>query len=124
MTQSFAVPLPLPQLNDVLRDAKRHWSRYSTPKRQHTHHVAWLAKVAKLRPVDGPVAMICIWHPRDRRVDPDNVAHGLKYIADGLVVAGVLPGDGYQVIREIRHLFAAPDRDNARVEVAIEEVAA
>jgi len=119
---TLVVPLPLPQLNDVLREAKAHFGAYARPKKQLTQAIAWLAKEQGVTPVAGPVSIIMEWHPANRRVDPDNLSHGFKYLADGLVLAGILLGDGYKHIREIHHVFGAIDKLVPHVEVEIKPV--
>jgi len=58
------------------------------------------------------------WKERDRRRDPDNIAAaGRKLILDGLVLAGVLPDDGWN------HVLGWTDRfevDRERPGVLVE----
>ncbi len=115
------LPLPLVTLNEIVSEAKHHWSSYAASKRRDTDLVAVLARSAKLRPCPSPFRVRCEWHPRDRRIDPDNLAAGgLKAILDGLQVAGVIEGDGYKHVRGIEHDFGAPDRQHPHVVVEIE----
>ena len=116
---TITIPLPLPQLNDVLREAKAHWGAYHTKKKSLTRSIALQAMAAKLERVDGRVRLTFTWYPKDRRVDPDNMSHGQKYAIDGLVLAKVLAGDGYRHIASIHHEFAEPDKRRPRVDVTV-----
>lgn len=118
--QALRVPLPLPQFNDVIRSSKAHWGAYYSLKDRHTKQVAWLARAARLQPMQAPLSVLCEWHPASRRVDPDNLSHALKYVLDGLMMAGVLPGDGYSVLRVIEHAFSEPDKDTPHVLVVLQ----
>ena len=120
----LTIQLPLPQLNDVIREAKGHWGAYHTKKKRLTNSIALLAMAAKMGHIDGRARLTFTWFPKDRRVDPDNMSHGQKYAIDGLVLAKVLAGDGYRHIASIHHEFAEPDKRDPRVEVAIVEVKA
>lgn len=100
-TQRLWIPGRLPGLNEVIAAAKGSGGRgnaYATMKRQHGELVWALAKAAKLRPMTR-VRVAFRWVEKDRRRDPDNVSSaGRKFILDGLVQAGVLPGDGWAAI--------------------------
>lgn len=95
------VPGPLPGLNELIAAAKGRGGRgfaYAKLKRSWTDTVILLARAAKLQPVQR-VRLSFRWQERNRRRDPDNVAAGgRKLILDGLVKAGVLPGDGWECV--------------------------
>lgn len=116
MNQTITIPGELPSLNAVLAGAKRHWSGYASLKKAQTNKVAWIAK-GQLTPVDGPVDLVFRWTTKNRKVDPDNVSHGAKYLIDGLVAAGILPDDGRKTIRSLTHHFPDPDPTSPRVEI-------
>lgn len=44
------------------------------------------------------VKVICIWHERYQRRDPDNIASGIKFVLDGLVKAQVIKDDSQRYI--------------------------
>jgi hypothetical protein len=95
--QTLWVPGPLPGMNEILKLAggaggtKAHYARV---KRDMTALVRNLAVRGRLRPV-ARAALSFRWQEAARRRDPDNVVAGRKFIMDGLVAAGVLPGDGW-----------------------------
>jgi Holliday junction resolvase RusA-like endonuclease len=121
---SLTVPLPLPQLNDVVRLAKLHPVAYSREKKRHTARVFWLARAAQLGREQGPVRVRFEWHPKDRRSDLDNLAAGgCKAVLDGLVAAGVLRGDSMRWVTAIAHELMAVDKEHPHVVVSWEAAA-
>lgn len=118
----FVIPGELPAMNQLIGAAnKSRWS-YNDLKREWTERIAMEARVSRLPRVQRALVR-CHWYVRSKRRDPDNIAAGIKLILDGLVMAGVLPGDGWRHIAGIEHVFAV-DRERPRVEVEIVEVAA
>ena len=63
-----------------------------------------LAKKAKLSPVDR-ADIDFVWVERNRKRDPDNIRFAAKYILDGLVKTGVLPGDGWAHVGSLSDKF-------------------
>ncbi len=111
----------MPSMNEIVGAAnKSRWS-YNDLKREWTDRIAQEAMVARLPRVEKAVVR-CSWHVRNRRKDPDNVAGGIKLILDGLVKAGVLPGDGWRNVAGIAHEFVV-DKQNPRVEIDVVPVA-
>lgn len=103
------IPGKLPGMNDLIGAAKGFGGRgygYSKLKRQWTDTIILLAKAAKLQPVKR-ARLGFLWVEESRRRDPDNIAAGgRKLILDGLVKAGVLPGDGWAVVESWADTFA------------------
>ncbi|MEG3071052.1 MAG: Holliday junction resolvase [Peptococcaceae bacterium] len=115
MWAKFIIPGDLPDLNEIIEAAKSHYMVYAAMKKVHTEKVAWVAKSAgRFKKVDVAIRWVC----KDRRKDKDNIIAGTKFILDGLVVAGVLPNDGWRHIGNIRHSFGV-DKHDPRVEVII-----
>lgn len=119
----FVIPGTLPALNEIIGQAKGHWSQYARSKKDHTAAVALRARAERVLPIEGAALLHCTWYAPDRRKDPDNLAAAVKFILDGLVQAKVLPNDGWHQVAEIRHRFFV-DKKNPRVEVELAEVAA
>ena len=106
-TQYLWVPGPLPGANEALaacRQARGKGSAYSNMKRAYTLMVWGLAKKAKLSPVDR-ADIDFVWVERNRKRDPDNIRFAAKYILDGLVKTGVLPGDGWAHVGSLSDKF-------------------
>jgi len=121
MNQRLIIPCELPDLNRVIAESKRHWSKYAATKKQHTAMVAALAR-RQLRPVRrGQVHLSCVWYCKNKRRDPDNIASAKKFIIDGLVEAGILENDGWSQISGFSDTFSV-DKANPRVEVVIAEI--
>ena len=119
--QVLHIPGELPTLNAALAGAKRHWSSYSTVKKQQTNKICWLAR-RDLRPVAHPVELEFWWTTRTRRQDPDNITHGAKYIIDGLVAAEILPNDSRRTVKKITHWFPDVDPENPRIDLELKEI--
>ena len=120
-SQTITIPGELPTLNAVLAGAKRHWSSYSSVKKAQTSKIAWIAK-GQLSPIAGPVDLVFHWTTKTRRVDPDNVSHGSKYVIDGRVGAGILPNDGRKTIHSLTHLYPEPDPHAPRVTIELNPI--
>lgn len=92
----FWVPGPLPGLNEIIKAAKGYGGKglgYSLLKQQWTLAVAAHARRANL-PKYERIKLACRWIERKRNRDIDNIEAGVKFIADGLKAAGVIPNDG------------------------------
>lgn len=127
MRQELEIHGPLPGLNELIDAAKRgrtaggvRHDRYTRLKRRWTAAVAAVARAAGLQPVERAWLRF-VWREPDRRRDPDNVAAGgRKLVLDGLVAAGVLPGDGWRAVAGWKDEFVV---DAARPGVTVEIVA-
>lgn len=120
MGLTIIVPGRLPGLNEMIGAARQN--RFGSAKQKHsnTELVAWCAKQAKI-PRMQKASLAITWYEKNRQRDPDNVQSAVKYIWDGLVVAGVLPNDGWQQQGPVSHIMAV-DKVNPRVEIEITEV--
>ncbi len=117
----FDIEGRLPGLNEIIDAAKQgkgKYQPYSMMKQTYTNMVAWLAK--KL-PKYEQVNITITWYEPNEKRDPDNIMAGQKFILDGLVQAGVLPGDSQKYIQGITHRFKV-DKLNPRVEVEILDI--
>lgn len=115
----FIIPGRLPGLNDMIDAARRNRYASAEQKKEYTELVAWCAKAARL-PRMEQINVTVFWYEPDKRRDKDNIMAGTKFIFDGLVVAGVLPNDGWGQIGDIQHIFDV-DPDDPRVEIEINE---
>lgn len=95
--QRLHVPGHFPGQNEVIAAAKGFGGRgtaYATMKRQWTELVWAMALSAKLKPVTR-ARLAFTWIEKDKRRDKDNCAAAKKFVIDGLVMARVLPTDGW-----------------------------
>ena len=120
--QVFIIPGRLPDLNDIINAARNHWSTSAEQKKTYTDIVFWCAKKAHL-PKMKRVKVRITWFESNAKRDPDNIHAGVKFILDGLVLAGIIPNDNQQHIAEIHHDPIQIDRVDPRIEVELEEVA-
>lgn len=117
------VPGPLPGLNEMIAAAKGSGGRgagYARLKRDWTEAVWAEAKRQKVPAFPHRVVLQFTWHERDRRRDPDNVAAGgRKLVLDGLVMAGVLRGDGWRFVQSWSDRFdVRPERPGVAVQIS------
>jgi len=119
--QTLTIRSTFPSLNEVIDVSKRHWSQYAKLKKELTLSVAVQAMGAGLKPVKRPVEVKFFWYEKNRRRDVDNIAHGAKYILDGLVEGYILQNDTQAYVAQIGHVFDV-DKANPRVEVEIQEI--
>ena len=123
MTHKIVIPGELPDLNTIIAESKKgrgKWQPYNEIKQEYTNMVAWIAKSEikkQLKKIDLEITWIC----KNRRKDKDNISGGIKFVLDGLVVAGVIKDDGWGQVGDIYHKFKV-DKHNPRVEVEIREV--
>ena len=117
--QKLVIRGDLPSLNQVIAASKKHWSHYSKEKKRWTDIVHAEALSPGLKPVATPVWIRCDHYLKNRRVDPDNKAVGLKYVLDGLQVAKILPQDNLKWILGFVHRFEI-DKDDPRLVVYLQ----
>lgn len=82
-----------------------------------------MVKRERIARFDKPVHFTFHWVEKNHRRDLDNIAAGKKLIIDGLVVCGILAGDGWKHVTGFSDLFTVVDEDtpNPGVMVEIEE---
>jgi len=106
---------PWPDLNAYI-DAERG-SRYvgARIKRDYTEAARVIAQAANVGQAHTPCEVVCYWHVKDWRKDPDNIAFAVKFLLDGMVRAGVLPGDGAKHIKSLAHEFFCDGAEGVEV---------
>lgn len=114
------IPGELPTLNEYIAVERGNKYAAAKMKKEYTQLVAFFVRWCD--PMVCPVKVMCHWHCKNKRKDPDGITLGLKFILDGLVLAGVLPNDTWAWIRGIEHKFAV-DKNNPRVDVELREIA-
>lgn len=114
----LTIPGSLPSMNQIVSVSKKHYMQYSKMKKKYTQLVK---DQAEGLPAIQSADFLIQWYAKDKRIDPDNITAGQKFLMDGIVEAGVLPGDGWKHVKQINHKFHI-DKTNPRIEVTIFEV--
>ncbi len=123
MKQILKIDFELPNFNEIIADVKTFnkstgHSVYADRKRKLTFNIAMLAR-AQLKPIKKfPVDFSFTWRCNNRRKDKDNIAAGKKFILDSLVVARLLPNDGWKHVGNFKDTFEV-DKDNVGVHVVL-----
>lgn len=118
----FIIEGRLPGLNDIMRASLYNRFAYGKLKKTETARCAMAAITGGVFRFRHPVKISITWYEKNAKRDIDNVAAGIKFIADGLVESGKLENDTRYWIREITHHFPSPDPIHPRVEVEIHEI--
>ena len=97
---NFFIPGRLPGLNEIIHEARHHYHASAKQKKKYTNLVADVVRLTfrKYGTIQGRVWISFIWTEQDKRRDPGNFRCGEKFITDGLVLAGLLKGDGWKHI--------------------------
>lgn len=110
----------LPSLNDHIAAERSDKFVGAKLKKEATSICAWNAKTQCKEKFDL-VYLDFHWIEKDRRRDKDNICFAKKYILDGLVNAGIIPGDGWKNVETFADRFSV-DKDNPRIEISIVEM--
>lgn len=96
-SQILYVPGSLPGMNKMIGAAhSKSYHVYSNMKRKYTELVAACCKEQAIGPYTAPIKLRIQWIEPNKRRDLDNIAAAKKFILDGLVMAGVIPNDGWK----------------------------
>ena len=117
---TFEIPGELTDLNTHLDQARTHWAKSGELKKQETNKAKMIASQysGEFDEGDFPVDIHCHWVCKNRRKDKDNIRFAVKYILDGLELAGLIENDGWNYVGSLSDTFAV-DKENPRVEVTI-----
>lgn len=120
MRQAFAVPGRLPGLNEYTSACRTNAHAGAKMKRAAQDSVLWAIRAARIEPMAGKVDVHVTWVEKNMRRDKDNIRHGIKYILDGLVEAGIIKDDSWTYIGELSDSYLVNKRE-PRVIVELEE---
>ncbi|SDM19811.1 hypothetical protein [Halarsenatibacter silvermanii] len=115
MEYRFVVPAELPTLNEIIEKSKIHWGQYSAMKKEYGRLVAMCVDHEKRF---ESVELEIVYFRENRRVDPDNIAVGKKFILDALVDCGVIKNDGWSQITGFVESWEV-DKKNPRTEIIL-----
>ena len=98
------IQTPLITLNDYINLERGNRYAAAAKKKALTNNVAWEARSQTKERVRGLSDIRIYWLTTGRH-DPDNIYFGVKFLLDGLVVAGVLENDNPSCVRNISHYY-------------------
>lgn len=119
MALEFFLPGETTSLNDYIAAMNKNRFEGAKIKKYETRRVELAARELP-QVTKYPVDLHLTWYRHDKRTDPDNVAFAIKFILDGLQLAGVLQQDTWASVRSIHHTFEV-DRNNPGCAVSIVE---
>lgn len=92
-------------LNEYINAERMNRYKAASIKKEQTNKVHFLAIEQKFKLEPGSYDVRFLWHKPNNRKDHDNISFSKKFILDGLVSAGVLPGDSPRYIRNFKDEF-------------------
>ena len=120
MITEFFIPGEFTTLNQHLAAANSNRHKCAEIKRDETRRVTLAAReVPEIQ--NYPVDLHLTWYRVNRKSDPDNIAFAIKYVLDGLQIAGVMKQDTWGCVRKITHEFRI-DAGAPGVAISIQEV--
>ena len=114
----ITVTLPLPS-RALHAHTKGHWRTKAGPTQAAREMAAHSAR--QLRPpvpFEAVTVSLCFFWPDNRRRDTLNSVQGIKPYIDGLIDAGLMADDRWQVM-SIGRIVSSIDRDNPRVDITV-----
>jgi hypothetical protein len=113
------IPGEFTTLNEYIAAVNANRYKGAAIKKVETNRVAWECR--GIRPIERyPVNIAVTWIRKDRKTDPDNCDFSIKFILDGLQLAGVLAQDTWKNISCTSHRHRI-DKDNPGVSIEITE---
>ena len=111
------IPFSLPTLNEYSNAERTHKHAAARMKKQATTQCAWVFAG------HPPIARYDLifnfeWYAINKKIDPDNISFGKKFILDGMVMAGFIQNDGWKNVRGFSDSFYV-DKKTPRVEIVI-----
>ncbi len=119
--QKLYVSSRLDGLNEVIKEARTHWSHGANHKKAQQEIVEWAIVEAKkkgLKPVDGPFRLELFFAEPNTARDPDNIVSAKKFILDALQTMGIIPNDNQKYVLGFTESWGLAD-ENRKVGVHI-----
>lgn len=95
MTKVLVLP-ELVDLNTYITAERRNRFIGAKIKKEMTELVAYACLVQKVPKMARITRFELVWYHCNKRKDFDNVEFGVKWIKDGMVMAGVIENDGWK----------------------------
>lgn len=114
----FVIPGRLDGLNAYIGACRKNPHAGAAMKRKNQKRVLKAIAEWDVQPIETPVKVSVVWIEPNMRRDKDNIRSAIKYILDGMVEAGIIPGDGWKHVSDISDAYVV-DRHNPRVVVEV-----
>lgn len=118
------VAMPEATLNKYITAERQNRIVGANIKKQETSLAAMQIRSAMNRGVE-PFAWPCklrfIWHVKNRRQDPDNIAFMKKYILDGMQEAGFIPNDSLRFVTGFTDDFVIDGENIVEIEPEVSD---
>ena len=125
-------------MNEALDLAKKHPKAYSNFKKKLDSVIRLEIREQRIPKIKAPVAMIIKWYVKNKKMDPDNIFSGAKYILDAMqdrytyiqlrgkrtrveTDKGIWDGDGFKQFPGGLLHIPLVDPDDPRIEVYLFE---
>ena len=95
--------IKIPTLNEYIDAERANKYHAANMKKVLTQKIKFWTMSQSMTKLKGLHDVVLIWTRKDKRHDADNVYAGIKFLLDGIVAAGTLPGDDRKHVRNIRH---------------------
>lgn len=112
--QKFYVNQRLDGLNEVIKEARTHWSHGAKHKKAQQEIVEWAivdAKKRGLSPVAGPFRLEIFFAEPNTARDPDNIVSAKKFILDALQTMKIIPNDNQKFVKGFSESWGLADKD-------------
>ncbi len=113
--QTFYVNQRLDGLNEVINEARTHWSRGRDHKKAQQEIVEWAILNAKknkgLHPVSGPFHLQLHFSEPNTARDPDNIVSAKKFILDALQTMKIIPNDNQKYVLSFTESWGIEEKD-------------
>ena len=121
MEQKLVIDGILSSMNKVIGANRSNRYIGARLKRASTEMVAYYCLAQNLKPFKNKIDLNITFKCKDRRTDKDNIISTTKFILDGLVLAGIIPNDGWSEIGDLNYKFSV-DKENPQTIVEMVEV--
>lgn len=105
-------------LNEVIKEARTHWSKGADHKKAQQELVEWAildAKKKGLKPVTGPFRLKLHFAEPNTARDPDNIVSAKKFILDALQTMKIIPNDNQKYVMGFEESWAEEDPNGVQI---------
>ncbi|UVK63514.1 rusA-like resolvase [Mycobacterium phage Aegeus] len=120
MEHLITVPMTRPPM--LSNDQRRWtWPQVRRAKQQVGETIAWLIRQAGIKNLEPSQVKIVWYVPDKRRRDVDSLGPFAKAALDGMVDAGVWPGDDSKWVTKLSMSIDQTQTKHARIEIRVSE---